>query len=261
MNTETLNSNDTSVATAQVEPSYIKTSLGRSLAWLLAIAVTYFFAAFLYAVGAGIYYGVTQPELMQADGANVVTAHMMSPNGLTGSYIVIFITVMLVLHKAASFPQQTWSKTLAMHSVAFRSYLPWLGLFAIYYVLASLVSYIAQIDAGEFVASIKNTQHLGLFFTMVFLAPIVEELVFRGYLFQAWRNSWLGLWGTILLTSVLFTLIHAGQYPALVLGMLFCFSLLLGVAREKTGSVFVPMAIHAVNNFIACVLIVFLGIV
>lgn len=260
MSTEILNSSDAAVATAQVEPSHTKTSFGRSLAWLLAIAVTYFCAAFLYAIAAGIYYGVTQPELMQADGADFITAHIMSPNGLTGSYIVIFITVMLVLYKAASFPQQTWFKTLAMHKVAFRRYLPWLGLFAIYYALASLVSYIAEIDGGDFVASIQNTQHLGLFFIMVFLAPVVEELVFRGYFFQAWRNSWLGLWGTTIVTSVLFTLVHMGQYPMLVLGMLFCFSVLLGLAREKTGSVYVPMAMHAVNNFVACVLIVFLGI-
>lgn len=260
MSTETLHSNDTAVLTAETVPQSTTPRFGRSLAWLLAIAVSYFLGTFLYAIAAGIYYGVTQPELMQADGANFMAAHIMSPSGLTGSYIVIFIAVMSVLYKAASFPQQSWFNTLAMHKVAFRRYLPWLGAFAIYYAVASLVSYIAQIDSGEFISSIKDTQHLGLFFVMVFLAPVVEELVFRGYFFQAWRNSWLGLWGTIIVTSVLFTLVHMGQYPLLVLAMLFCFSVLLGLAREKTGSVYVPMAMHAVNNLIACVLIVFLGL-
>lgn len=106
-----------------------------------------------------------------------------------------------------------------------------------------------------------GVRHLGLFVIMVLVAPVVEELVFRGYFFQAWRNSFLGVWGTLLLTSVLFTLIHAGQYPLIILAMLFSFSVILGLAREKTGSTYVPMVMHAINNLLAFILINWLGYV
>ena len=59
---------------------------------------------------------------------------------------------------------------------------------------------------------------------------------------------------------LLFTLLHAGQYPGILLGMLFAFSLLLGLARERSGSLYVPVALHALNNLIAWVLVVYLGL-
>lgn len=215
----------------------------------------------LYGVGAVIYGTVTQPELTQADSEAWISAHLLSSNGITWMYLVTAIPVLLVLLKAARLPQQHWSQTLALTPVAAKRYLPWLGVFALYYGAATLVNWLWPVEPGEFIESMIGVRHLGLFITMVLVAPVVEELVFRGYFFQAWRISFLGLWGTLLVTSVLFTLIHAGQYPMLIMAMLFSFSLILGLAREKTGSVYVPMAMHATNNLLAFILINWLGYV
>ena len=84
------------------------------------------------------------------------------------------------------------------------------------------------------------------YFIVIILAPIFEELLFRGFLFKGLRESKVGKWGTITTTTAIFAIIHIyNVIPILFLGFL------LGLAREKTGSVYVPIAMHALNNFIA----------
>lgn len=78
-------------------------------------------------------------------------------------------------------------------------------------------------------------------------APLVEEFIHRGMLFRGWRSSKVGLPGTLILTSALFTLAHI-HYEAPVLAYFFIHRIFMGMVREKTGSVWVPVAIHMVGN-------------
>jgi len=95
---------------------------------------------------------------------------------------------------------------------------------------------------------------------MVVTAPILEELVFRGYFFHAWRNTRLGAWGTILVTALLFALLHVGQYDFMVLSYIFVLGILLGLAREKTGSILTPVVMHMVNNAYVGVAMIYVGV-
>ncbi|MEN8774793.1 MAG: CPBP family intramembrane glutamic endopeptidase [Akkermansiaceae bacterium] len=81
-------------------------------------------------------------------------------------------------------------------------------------------------------------------------APFVEEFMFRGALWRGWRASKLGLWGTLGLTSFLWAILHV-QYPFVIIAYIFCLGLILGLAREKTGNLWIPVWMHAVNNGIA----------
>lgn len=81
-------------------------------------------------------------------------------------------------------------------------------------------------------------------------APLIEEFVFRGVLWRGCRNSRLGLPGTLIVTSFCWTILHV-QYPVPILSFLFVLGLILGYAREKTGNVWVPVFMHAVNNALA----------
>ena len=84
-----------------------------------------------------------------------------------------------------------------------------------------------------------------IFVLAVLVAPLLEEMLFRG-LFQTTIRSFLVKpWLAITSTSVLFAVIHqnVGHWPALfVLGM--C----LGYAYEKSGSLLRPIFIHALFN-------------
>jgi hypothetical protein len=88
-------------------------------------------------------------------------------------------------------------------------------------------------------------------------APLSEELLFRGFLFSGLAKSRLGLVGTALLTTILWTALHAG-YSAFgmieVLGIGLYFSWLL----VRTGSLWVTIACHAIYNSVValCLLLV-----
>jgi membrane protease YdiL (CAAX protease family) len=83
-------------------------------------------------------------------------------------------------------------------------------------------------------------------------APLVEEFIFRGVAYRGWRESPLGMWGTIIFTTVLWGLLHMQYFnEPWILGFLFLFGILLALAREKTGNIWVPVAMHALNNSLA----------
>lgn len=87
-----------------------------------------------------------------------------------------------------------------------------------------------------------------LAFLAVVVAPLVEEMIFRG-LFQTVLRSYLAKpWPAIVLTSVLFCVVHADalHWPAL-----FVLSIGLGYAYERNGSLFQPIFMHAMFNGVA----------
>ena len=76
------------------------------------------------------------------------------------------------------------------------------------------------------------------------LAPLAEELLFRGALFGLVRR-WLPAAPTIVLTAVLFAGIH--MMP-LLLPVTFLFGIAAGWVRERTGSTLPFFAMHVLNN-------------
>ncbi|MHC4520004.1 MAG: lysostaphin resistance A-like protein [Planctomycetota bacterium] len=84
-----------------------------------------------------------------------------------------------------------------------------------------------------------------LVFLAVVVAPLIEETVFRG-MFQTMIRSYLGRpWIAIVVTSVLFVIVHKNlsHWPAL-----FALALGLGYAYEKSGSLFRPIFMHVFFN-------------
>jgi len=82
------------------------------------------------------------------------------------------------------------------------------------------------------------------------VAPIAEEVLFRGYVFGALRN-WRGVWPAALLTGAIFGGIHAGSSPAEFLVPLAILGTMLCLVRWRTGSLLPCIALHAINNGIA----------
>jgi membrane protease YdiL (CAAX protease family) len=87
--------------------------------------------------------------------------------------------------------------------------------------------------------------------TMVVVAPIVEEVLFRGLAYGALEKR-LGAGAAILGSSLLFALFHL-QVLAFV--PLFCLGLVLCWARWKCGSIALPILLHAFNNGLATFLL------
>jgi membrane protease YdiL (CAAX protease family) len=82
------------------------------------------------------------------------------------------------------------------------------------------------------------------------IAPLGEELFFRGFFFGALRN-WRGPWIAALLTGLVFGVIHAGSSPVGYLVPLAILGIGLCLLYEWTGSLYPSIALHALNNSIA----------
>lgn len=77
-------------------------------------------------------------------------------------------------------------------------------------------------------------------------APLAEEFLFRGYIYTVLRR-FLGVGPAMLLSALLFGGIHvnAVAFPALCV-----LAVCLSIAYETTGSLAVPMAMHAAFNLV-----------
>ena len=84
------------------------------------------------------------------------------------------------------------------------------------------------------------------FFLAVIMAPLAEELVFRGWLFTGLRAR-ASFPTTLVITSLLFALAHWERTHLYALAV-FPVGLLLGYVRERAGSVRATMIMHAIYN-------------
>ena len=132
--------------------------------------------------------------------------------------------------------------------------LKWAGLLYIitflFYIIYFLILYFMgiKIPPDHFQELMPETfTPLLIFWTILIssiIIPIVEEIVFRGILFRAFRQKWsIGL--SIIISSAIFALVHIDFYrfiPLMFIGAIMAYSL------EKTKSIYTPILIHAVNN-------------
>ena len=87
----------------------------------------------------------------------------------------------------------------------------------------------------------------GLVLTIVVVcvvAPIVEEMVFRGVLLQSLARRW-GVTAGIVISSIVFALAHSSLYAALPI---FLLALFLGRLFVRSGTLWQPIAAHAAFN-------------
>lgn len=88
---------------------------------------------------------------------------------------------------------------------------------------------------------------VALFGTLI--APIVEEIAFRGFLYPSLRR-WTGIVGATILTSVPFALLHAQQVAHAwgPVSIVFFVSVVLCSVRQRTGSVAASALVHGCYN-------------
>jgi membrane protease YdiL (CAAX protease family) len=100
------------------------------------------------------------------------------------------------------------------------------------------------------------------FIALVVLAPVAEEIIFRGWLYGKVRTK-ASAWVGILAVSVLFGLLHLGfNVEALQWNVainIFCMSIVLCVLREITGTIYSGIVLHMLKNGVAFYLLFVVG--
>lgn len=104
-------------------------------------------------------------------------------------------------------------------------------------------------DVKELISGSEEGSGL-VFLLAVFLVPFLEELMFRGILLNSLRAR-MGVRGAVLASSLIFALLHG---PA-AFGPIFILALAMGTSMAVSGNLFVPFAIHAMNNGVQLILL------
>lgn len=86
----------------------------------------------------------------------------------------------------------------------------------------------------------------------VVMAPIFEEIIFRGIIQKGLTNKGMKPLYAILISSVIFGLVHANPWQFVGAVLLGC---VLGLVYYKTKSLLLPMLLHAFNNLCSSLLI------
>lgn len=102
-------------------------------------------------------------------------------------------------------------------------------------------------------------EYIVAFLTLVIMAPLAEELLFRGYFLGRLQEK-TGRWVAVFITAAAFGLMHLpgdiGENGQLILqwGVVadtFALGLVAGTMRQLSGSIWVGVLLHAIKNGIA----------
>ena len=119
-------------------------------------------------------------------------------------------------------------------------------------LVSSLVALVPSLD-------LKQVQETGFgnlsyyyeyilaFVTLIIIAPLSEEVLFRGYLYGKLRKI-MPVWIVILIVSVLFGAVH-GQWNVAI--DVFALSIVLCSLREMTGNIWAGILLHMLKNSLA----------
>jgi len=137
--------------------------------------------------------------------------------------------------------------------------------FAVYFVIyivivGVLTTFIKGLNVNQqqalgFSQSTTGWQLMLVLLSLVVLPPLVEEIMFRGFLYSGLKKALPAIWA-IIVTSLIFAsphLLESGSGGLLWIAGIdtFVLSCVLCSLREKTGRLYAGMLVHGLKNFIA----------
>lgn len=131
----------------------------------------------------------------------------------------------------------------------------WLGVLVVFLGLYDLCAYwLGRPLVPPFMVTAYRTAGSlpALWVAVGVLAPLFEEILFRGFLLEGLRVSRLGALGAVVLTAFVWTAIHL-QYDLYDMTWVLLLGLTVGAAKVHTGSLQLVLGLHVVNNLAALV--------
>ncbi|MEO7811277.1 MAG: CPBP family intramembrane glutamic endopeptidase [Usitatibacter sp.] len=125
----------------------------------------------------------------------------------------------------------------------------WAGAVALWYWIAGAEAALAHLmrqlksDEVEMATAFVPAEMVRSLLVAGVLAPLTEELVFRGLLYRAWEAQW-GWFTAMLASSALFAAYHPNPMPVFVAGIFYA------CLYRRTGSIWAPIVAHAAFNIL-----------
>lgn len=223
--------------------------------WVLLGAIPVWVFVSFYVAQAGVIGLVALLRLVGID------LSAMNDNIVNASLAVVLYVLTLVI--VIGVPHIVKKRTTSMEQLGVTRRLSWLDIgmtpvgLVVYFILTSVLAFLATTFVPGFdISQAQDTgftqltlrhEYIVAFLTLVVLAPIAEELLFRGYLFGKLRQH-VPIWVAIIATSILFGLIHGAWNLAIDT---FALSIVLCILRVTTGSLWAPILLHMTKNGIA----------
>lgn len=155
----------------------------------------------------------------------------------------------------ASVAQPLRRRLFGLRRVKIRKAVLWVLIGFLIYVPFEIFWFAVVVNGGkETVHSVPIAAAILVGIVIVVFAPTAEEFLFRGFMFQAFRNR-MGFWGAAALNGLLFGAIHVGTYapqdtvPLAVFGFAAC------TIFQRTNSLYPSIAMHALNNAVVYTLV------
>lgn len=171
---------------------------------------------------------------------------------IIGCVLLVAVSVLLIRVRGGNV-----RKYLALQPFSWSVGIGMLGLLLMFMIGSQALTYLLNESPLVFVDPLYQSVSSVwlLIFAMVIVAPIYEELIFRGLLWSAIAEQFSNVAnaehrGAIvasLVTSVIFAVIHL-QYGIYEIGTIVVLALIFCYARIKSGSLVLPMLLHVVNN-------------
>jgi len=129
-----------------------------------------------------------------------------------------------------------------------------MGVLAVTLFCSGVAAQLTGQETPDFIADTFNSARAAgllplLVFSFVFLAPLQEEVLFRGFLYRGFAPA-LGVWPAIILISALWAVTHL-QYQWFFIAEIFVLGLVFGWLRAKSGSLMLTFILHATVNGMA----------
>jgi hypothetical protein len=152
----------------------------------------------------------------------------------------------------------TVKQYLCLHRVGWRELGKW-SLVVVLFVIChdTLIFLLGRPIVPDFMLAAYRTAYSLplLWLALMVMAPLAEEIFFRGFLFKGIESSKLGPAGAIIITALAWSVMHL-QYDIYGIAGLFVGGLLLGFARLRSNSIYPPIVMHALQNLIATIEVV-----
>ncbi|MEE9446020.1 MAG: type II CAAX endopeptidase family protein [Cocleimonas sp.] len=232
-------------------------TIGFSIIAFVVMSIIQGVVLVIYAINQGIDMDINNEDLAESINAIALDGDLLGLAEIPSA----IIGVSLILLFASMRKPLSIKSYLHLHWPGIGTILKWLGIMFLAMIAMQVVMISLGVETPSFMTDVYgSTEHKWILWIAVVIgAPFFEEFLFRGFLFEGLRhslskitNTSIGTIITVILTAGIWAVIHM-QYGWIEISSIFFVGIILAIARLKSGSLYVPIAMHMMMNLLASV--------